>query len=411
LADSLTPELGEERLGCQPGATANLGRKIEEVFSRGNIMSGTTRRNFLKSTAIASGGASLLGAPSALGADDQAEKEIKVAGYDYDRLKGITDGRAGIEGARVSYHYRDIYQVNDIAFGKEKTFEVSELGLIPYVNKFINNDFREYTLIPVFISRIFRHRNIFVRADSGIKSPKDLKGKTVGTPGYGMSANTWIRGFLKDEYGVEADDMDWIETTKSSDAGELTGSGWSAFEPGGKSPYFLPPGFPLRQGPPGVDESELLLSGKCDALITAITPSAFMEGDPGIKRLFPSVKKTEQDYFRKTGLFPIMHVVGVRTDAIEEDPSLPRAVYDMYVKAKELAYQDLETTTSLKVSLPWVTQEFEETRKLMGTDYWPYGIKANEKELSLVMRYTHEQGLVKRHIDFREMFHSSTLDL
>ena len=127
--------------------------------------------------------------------------------------------------------------------------------------------------------------------------------------------------------------------------------------------------------------------------------------------MFPDVKKTEQEYFQKTGLFPIVHVVGIRTDAIEADPSLPLAVYNMYAKAKELAYKDLETTTSLKITLPWVTQEFEETRNLMGDDYWPYGIRANEKELSLVMRYVYEQGLVKRHADFRELFHSSTLDL
>ncbi len=224
-----------------------------------------------------------------------------------------------------------------------------------------------------------------------------------------MSANTWIRGFLKDEYGVEADEMQWIETKKSSDAGELQGSSWSAFDKEGNSPYFLPSGFPLKPGPPGVDESELLLSGQCDALITAITPRAFMEGNPGIRRLFPNVKKTEQAYYEKTGLFPIMHVVGIRTNAIKKDPSLPMAVYKMYEKAKQLAYADLETTTSLKVSLPWVTQEFESTRELMGEDYWRYGIASNEKELDLVMRYTHEQGLVKERMDFRGMFHPSTL--
>lgn len=373
-------------------------------------MTETSRRKFLLGSAALAGGSTLLGASSTLAAGDDSTPEVKVAGYDYDRLKGIIDGRAGIDGAKVSYHYRDIYQVNDLAFGPEKTFEVSELGLIPYINKFINQGFRDYTLIPVFISRVFRHRNVFVHADSGIEKPTDLKGRRVGTPGYGMSANTWIRGFLKDEYGVEADDMDWIETTKSSDAGKLNSSGWSAFEPGKKSPYFLPENFPLTQGPPGVDESELLLSGGCDALITAITPRAFLEGDPKIKRLFPDVKQTERDYFSKTGLFPIMHVVGVRRDAIEQDPDLPMAVYNMYSKAKQIAYQDLETTTSLKVSLPWVTQEFEETRKLMGEDYWPYGIQSNEKELSLVMRYVHEQGLVKRLADFREMFHPSTLE-
>lgn len=370
----------------------------------------TTRRELLATAAAVAASTQV---PAALGSGEPGPRkglEVKVAGYDYDRVRAIMDGRVGIEGADVSFHYEDIYSVNDLAFGEKQTYEVSEIGLIPYVNKFINNDFREYTLIPIFISRVFRHRNVFVHADSGIENPQDLKGKKVGTPGYGMSANTWIRGFLKDEYGVEADDMHWIETTKSSDAGELSGSGWSAFEPGGESPYFLPDGFPLVPGPPGVDESELLLNGDCDALITAITPTAFLEGNPKIKRLFPDVKQTEQDYYRSTGLFPIMHVVGIRTETAKAHPWLPKAVFEMYSAAKAKAYSDMETTTSLKVTLPWVTQEFEQTRELMGEDFWRYGIKANEKELDLVMRYTHEQGLVSRRADFREMFHPSTLD-
>ncbi len=369
----------------------------------------TTRRKLLKTAVATAASVPLVGAVSARETNEANDIEVKVAGYDYDRVRAIMDGRAGIKGARVSFHYQDIYSVNELAFGDEKTYEVSELGLIPYVNKFINEGFRDYVLIPVFISRIFRHRNVFVHADSGISKPEDLKGRKVGTPGYGMSANTWIRGFLKDEYGVEAHDVYWIETTKSSDVGELSGSGWSAIEPDGESPYFLPDGFPLVKGPPGVDESELLLSGQCDALITAITPAAFLASDPKIRRLFPDVKKTEQDYFRKTGLFPIMHVVGIRSDTAQANPWLPRAVYDMYTTAKRYAYDDLETTTSLKLTLPWVTQEFEQTRELMGDDFWPYGIDANEKELGLVMRYCHEQGLVKRVAEFRELFHPSTL--
>ena len=335
---------------------------------------------------------------------------IKVAGYDYDRVRAIMDGQVGIEGADISFHYEDIYAVNDYAFGPNPKYEVSELGLIPYMTKYINQDFRTYTLIPVFISRIFRHRNVFVHADSGITTPQDLRGKRVGTPGYGMSANTWIRGFLLDEYGVKADDMQWIETTKSSDQGKLGDSGWSAFEDG-KSKYFFPADFPLEQGPPGIDESELLLSGGCDALITAITPKAFLEGNPKIKHLFPDVRAAEQEYFKKTGLFPIMHVVGIRTDAIKANPGLPKAVFEMYCKAKQIAYANLETTTSLKVTLPWVTQEFEDTRRLMGKNFWPYGIEANRKELELVMRYTHQQRLEKRRLKFEELFHPSTLKL
>ena len=308
----------------------------------------------------------------------------------------------GIPGSEVVFEYRDIYEVNQYAFGPERKYDVTELGLIPYVTKFINEDFRTYTLIPVFISRIFRHRNVFVHADSGIEKPGDLRGRRVGTPGYGMSANTWIRGFLLDEYGIKPNEMQWIETTKSSDKGALNK---------GFSKYFFPDDFPLVQGPPGIDESELLLTGGCDALITAITPRAFLEGNPKIKRLFPDFRAAERDYFKKTGVFPIMHVVAIRTGAIEADPGLPKAVFQMYSQAKQVAYANLETTTSLKVTLPWVTQEFEDTRELMGENFWPYGIEANRKELALVMRYTHEQGLVRDRRKFEELFHPSTLEL
>jgi 4,5-dihydroxyphthalate decarboxylase len=363
-----------------------------------------SRRNFIKTSLVGAAVGALGVLPSRVGQAAEAEKaQIKIAGYNYDRVRAIMDGKVGIEGADVSFHYEDIYAVNAFAFGPKRKYEVTELGLIPFITKYINEDFRAYTPIPVFISRVFRHRNVFVHADAGIKTPQDLRGKRVGTPGYGMSANTWIRGFLLDEYGVKADDMQWIETTKSSDGGPLN--------TGGLGKYYFPDDFPLEKGPPDVDESELLLSGGCDALITAITPKAFLEGDPKIKRLFPDVRAAEIGYYKKTGLFPIMHVVAIRTDLIKTNPGMMKAVFEMYSKAKQKAYTDLETTTSLKVTLPWVTQEFEDTRKLMGKNYWPYGIEANRKELELVMRYMYEQGLVKRSLNFEELFHPSTLKL
>jgi len=367
------------------------------------MKSEVNRREFVK-TSIA---AATVGSLGVLGcragqAPDAENLQINVAGYAYDRVRAIMDGQAGIEGANVNFDVEDIYRVSKLAFGTERKYEVTELGLIPFISKYINNDFRHYTLIPVFISRIFRHRNVFVHVDSGIEKPEDLRGKRVGTPGYGMSANTWIRGFLLDEYGVKANDLRWIETTESSDGAKLNPK---------LNRHCLPDDFPLVKGPPGVDESELLLSGGCDALITAITPRAFLEGNPKVKQLFPDVRAAEQDYFRKTRLFPIMHAVAIRTDAIKANPWLPKAVFEMYSKAKQKAYADLETTTSLKVTLPWVTQEFEDTRALMGEDYWPYGIEPNRKELEVVMRYVHEQGLVKRRLKFEELFHPSTLKL
>jgi 4,5-dihydroxyphthalate decarboxylase len=362
------------------------------------------RRDLLK-TVVAGVMAGTLGLSSSRMSKAAAgdKLQVKIAGYAYDRVRAIQDGRLGLDGYDTSFHVEDIYRLNQYVFGSTRKYEISETGLIPFVTKYANDDFRAYTLIPVFISRIFRHRNIFVRTDRGIEKPEDLVGKRIATPGYGMSATTWIRGFLQDIHGVKPEEMYWIETTASSDGGNLQGDKFGQ--------YLLPDNFPLEKGPPGIDESEMIISGDVDALITAITPRAFLDGHPKVKRLFPDFRSAEREYFSKTGVFPIMHVIAIRKKFADANPELPRMVFDLYSQAKLAAYKDLETTTSLKVTLPWVTQEFEDTRSLMGENYWPYGVKANRKELDLVMRYTYEQGLAKRKLDVEEIFHPSTLEL
>jgi len=367
-----------------------------------------SRRAFLKTGALAT--AALAGAPAfgcaakaAPGDKASEESEIKVAGYAYDRVKAVQDGRLGVDGHAVSFHTENIYQLNQHVFGPTRKYEVSEVGLIPFVTKFGNEDFREYTLLPIFISRIFRHRNIFVRTDRGIEKPEDLRGKRIGTPGYGMSAATWIRGFLQDLHGVKPEDMHWIETTKSSDGGQLQDDKFGR--------YFFPDDFPFQKGPPGMDESDMIIAGDVDALITAITPKAYVDRHPKVRRLYPDFRTAERQYYSTTGVFPIMHAVAIRKDFADANPEVPKKIFTMYSRAKQAAYDDLETTTSLKVTLPWVTQEFEDTRALMGDNFWSYGVEANRKELDLVMRYTHEQGLTKRRSKVEEIFHPSTLKL
>ena len=375
--------------------------EMQKTRSIRNV-AGIARRDFLKTVAAASAlGISDL-ANSASPEETPNKLAITVAGYDYDRVRAIMDGQAGIDGTDINFKVEDIYAVSTNAFGPEKKYDITEIGLLPFVRQYVNKDFRAYTLIPVFISRTFRHRNIYVHVNSGIQKPEDLRGKRVGTPGYGFSAHTWIRGLLLDEYGVKADEMQWIETTESSDGARLSPK---------LDRHFLPDDFPLVKGPPGVDESELLLSGGCDALITAITPRAFREGNPDIMQLFPDARAAEQDYYRKTHIFPIMHAVAIRADMIEANPWLPKAVFEMYSMAKQRAYANLETTTSLKITLPWVTQDFEDTRNLMGRNFWPYGIETNRKALEFAMRYAYEQGLLERPMDFEQLFHPSTLKL
>lgn len=328
--------------------------------------------------------------------------EVKIAGYDYDRVSAIRDGTVSIEGVNVNFEVSNIYAMNKSTFGPEQKFEVIEIGLIPYISKYINEDFRDYTLIPVFISRTFRHRNIYVHTDSGIETPEDLKGKRVGTPGYGMSSNTWIRGLLLDEYGVKPDDFQWIESDKSSDGKELNS---------GFAKYYFGEDFPLIKGPKGINESELLLSGQCDALITAITPKAYLDRNPKIRQLFPKAKDVEMAYFKKTNMFPIMHAIAIRKDVLEENPWLAKAVFEMYSEAKNIAYKNLETTTVVRTSLPWAKDEYQSTVEIMGDNYWKYGIEANRKELEAIMRYVYEQGLVKRQIGFEELFDPSVIEL
>jgi 4,5-dihydroxyphthalate decarboxylase len=361
-----------------------------------------SRRGYLRAAAAGGVGALAVVESRRAHAAENELPEVRIAGYAYDRVRCIQDGRLGLDGFDVRFHAEDIYRLNKLLFGPQRTYEVSETGLIPFVTKYANEDFRAYTLIPVFISRTFRHRNIFVRTDSGIEKPEDLRGRRVGTPGYGMSSHTWIRGFLQDVYGVKPEDMQWIETTKSSDGATLNS---------GFTNYFLPKDFPLKKGPPGVDESEMLIAGGVDALVTAIEPQAYIDGNPKIRRLFPNIQAVEKEYYKETGVFPIMHVVAVRKEFADANPELPKAIFSMYSQAKQVAYDDLEGAEVLKVTLPWVNQELEETRALMGENYWPYGVKANHKELELVMRYTHEQGLAKRRVRVEEIFHPSTLEL
>jgi 4,5-dihydroxyphthalate decarboxylase len=160
-----------------------------------------------------------------------------------------------------------------------------------------------------------------------------------------------------------------------------------------------------------MDESDLLEAGEVDALFHAAEPRAFIEGHPKIGRLFADSRATEQAYFKATGIFPIMHAVAVKTDVLEENPWLAEAVFDAYSRSKQLTYDFLVKSAWYKTSLPWVSQEVEDTRALMGDNYWTYGIESNRDALNALFRYSYEQGLAERQLEIEELFHPSGLKL
>ena len=360
-----------------------------------------SRRDFLK-TASAAGALGISPVAKSVSYTKNAvDLPIDVAGYDYDRVHALIDGRSEIEGCNTHFEISTIGEMNTHAISGPRTREVTEIGLHPFMLAYANDGFGAYTLIPVFPLRVFRHKSIFIRTDRGIKKPEDLRGKKIATSGYSSTSLTWIRGILQDEYGVTPEDVQWVISSKDS-AAKASG------EPS-KQENVLPEGLSVSMGPVGKDESDLLESGEVDALFHAAEPRAYIEGHPMVARLFPDSRAMERAYFAKTGIFPIMHAVAIRKDVLEQNPWLAEAVFNAYSRAKQLAYDYLSTSAWYKTSLPWVTQEMEETRTLMGKNYWPYGIEPNRKALTALFRYSYDQGLSARELTIEELFHPSGL--
>jgi 4,5-dihydroxyphthalate decarboxylase len=224
----------------------------------------------------------------------------------------------------------------------------------------------------------------------------------VATPGFSSISLTWLRGIVQHEYGVKPEEIQWVISSKGSSA--------KAAGNVSKQESRVPKGLSVSKGPEGKDESDLLESGEVDALFHAAEPKAYIQGHPKVARFFPDFRKTEPAYFAKTGIFPVMHAVAIRNSLIDQHPRLPKAVFDAYSKAKQLMYDRLKKMGWAAISLPWVAQEIEETRALMGENFGSYGIEPNRKALEALPQYSHERGLASRRLMIKELFHPSSME-
>lgn len=359
------------------------------------------RRQFLE-TGVA---AALMAGTGSLAAHQRSTDRIPltVAGYPYDRVNALADGQVPIEGCDVTFETSKIGDANTHVFAGPQTRDVSEIGLIPYLLAFCNGGFRDYEMLPIPVLKVFRHKSIFVRTDAGITKPADLRGRKVATPGYSSSGLTWIRGILQDEYKVHPEEIRWVLTAKDSAAGQTGGaSDWEKQ---------LPTGLKYERAPEGVDESDLLISGEVDAICHPAEPRAYVERHPRIDRLFPDHRTVEQAYFRRTGIFPIMHMVVIRRALADEHPWLRKAVFEAYSRAKQADYAEMKRILWAYSALPWYGQELNETRALMGENFYSYGLPQNRAGLEAACRYLHEQGLAERLLTMEELFHPSTREL
>lgn len=323
--------------------------------------------------------------------------QISLACGDYDRTRALLDGRVQIEGCEVVAAPIEPEEAFHRAF-RYKEFDVTEISMSSHMMTTARGD-NDYVGIPAFISRVFRQSGIYVRTDRGINTPQDLKGKTIGVPEYQITANVWIRGILKDEYGVEPKDIKWVR-------GGIEEPGR-----GERAPIDLDSEIDLQQIPDDKTLSQMLESGEIDGYIGARAPSCFLRGAPNVGRLFGDYIGAEKDYFARTRIFPIMHMVGIRKSLVEQHPWLPVSVYKAFIKSKQMAIHELNEICHLAVTLPWMVHHLNEAKALMGEDYWPFGLDANHHVVETFARYHYDQGLSKRLVKPEELFWPAALDL
>jgi 4,5-dihydroxyphthalate decarboxylase len=321
---------------------------------------------------------------------------LTMACWNYDRTRALMEERVPIDGVELTYLNLPVEETF-FRMLRHREFDLAELSLSSYTLSLFRED-SPFIAIPVFPSRYFRHSCIYVHTGSGIREPKDLIGKRIGNPEYQMTAPVWIRGILSDEYGVPVNSVTYLS------GGEE--------QPGRteKIPLSLPPEIRLESIPSDKTLSRMLETGEIDALYTARAPSSFYNGSGKVRRLFEDYQTVEREYYRKTGIFPPMHIIAIRRDAYERNRWVAQSLLKAFTAAQKEVYAELRETGALMHMLPWLTSHVEETEKLMGRDFWPYGYEPNIHALSTFLRYHHEQGLSKRLLTPKEIFAPESLE-
>jgi 4,5-dihydroxyphthalate decarboxylase len=281
-------------------------------------------------------------------------------------------------------------------------FDVSEMSLSSLLMAIAQGN-TDWVGLPIFTSRRFFHTGTWVRADSGIEQPADLKGKRVGVPEYQQTAALWSRGVLKHEFGVEPSDLDWwMERTEERSHGGATG-----FSP--------PPGIRFNRIPGDESIGSMLADGRLDATLLYLTDNNLvdrsrikLEGNPKFRQLFADPDAEGRRYFEKTGIFPINHGMVVRRSIYEQHPWVALNIFNAFRLAKERVLARTREMVSTHVELGLLGPE---ARQALNVDPYPYGVKSNRKVLETVAEYSYEQGLTPRHMQLEEIFAESTLDL
>lgn len=320
-----------------------------------------------------------------------AALQVTLAAGPYDRTEPLRDGTVRPEGVELVYVPVD-EPPEAFLRGLAGEFDAFEFSCSLYFSRRAAGDF-PFVALPVFPSRMFRHGYAFVREGSGIREPKDLEGRRVGIPEFSQTGLVWLRGILQDDYGVDLRSIVWVvgEANRpgrrsATIVGRPAGEGWT-----------------LEPAPEGYSLDRMLVEGLLDAYMGAVRPKSFGV-DPNIRRLFPNYREVERDYYRRTGIFPIMHTVVVREELLRRHPWLATTLYKAFCAAKDEAFRRMAHSPALRYALPWLHADLEEAWELFGPDPWPYGVESNRRVLETLLRYLREQGMLAGDLRLEDAF-------
>ena len=314
---------------------------------------------------------------------------LALAISEYDHVRDLSSGAVkpqGIALNTLNFAVEEIFH----RFTRYREWEVSEMSMGKYTSLISQGD-RSLSGIPVFPSRVFRHSSIYVRRDGKVKTPADLRGRKVGLPEWAQTAAVYTRGMLVDEYGIPLEAIEWVQA--------------GVDEPGRqeKVELKLPRGVKITPRP---DSSldRLLLAGEVDAIASAHAPRSFEARHPDIVRLFPDYRPVEESYFRKTGIYPIMHVIAVRAEVLERFPWVATNLLEGFEAAKQRSLARAKEITASRFPVPWIAEIADRADELFAGDPMPYGIEGNRTTLAAFLRFGYEQGVCHKLLAPEDLF-------
>ena len=320
-----------------------------------------------------------------------ANIHLTLAMDEYDHTRDLLQGKVDAEGIDLTWLNLDVEEIF-YRFASAWEWDVSELSFAKYCS-IMSQPNPPITGIPVFVSRVFRHSAWYVAADGPVREAADLAGKRIGIPEWSQTATVYARGWLAEDAGIPLEDVDWVQAGVN--------------EPGRieLAHLKLPDGIRYRQVPER-SLTEMLLAGDIDALISARPPRAFLDGDTRIERLIPDYRRQEQDYFRRTGIYPIMHTVAIRRDTYDKHPWAAMNLLNGFEAAKKRSVARLTSVTHSQIPVPWIYDTVPELAAdiFPGGDYWPYGIEPNRPTIEAFLRFCHDQGLCHRKLEPEDLY-------